>query len=259
MKSLNNQQGFFLLLLNTYPSLCLRLKLKDLLLGETKLSKSAGNFTLVGRRDFVTRDSIVKRRRTTDENLDVVGRRSKEVFLEVVLGDETSLTLPARVSLVNEKVELELLRVLALDILKLLLEQDVILRNVTVEERDLSLVSRVLRDGADELEKRSNTGTTTNKTNFLMLVGRVRVLGNRTLEGNSVVDIQAKNVVTELTSLVSLNKNGKRAGSLKIRNGSVGSNDVAALGSDKFGQKTGSVGETEGFVIGKLKGELLGL
>lgn len=214
---------------------------------------------MVSGRDLVTRDGVVKRRRTADKDVDVVGRRREEVLLKVVLGDETGLTLPVRTSLVNEEVELELLRVLALDFLKLLLKQNVVLRNVTVKERDLGLVGRVLRDSANQLEERSNTGTTTNEANFVVLVGSVRVLGNGTLEGNSVVDVQAKDVVTKLTSLVSLDEDSESAGGIEIRNRSVRSDNIATLRGNILGQKARGVSEAESLVLGELEGKLLGL
>jgi hypothetical protein len=191
--------------------------------------------------------------------VDVVSRRREEVLFKVVLGNETGLTLPVRTSLVNKEVELELLRVLALNLLKLLLKQNVVLRNATIKERDLGLVGRVLGDSVNQLEERGNAGTTANETNLLVLVGKVGVLGNGSLEGDSVVDVQAKDVVTKLTSLVSLDEDSESARGLEIRNGSVRSDDIATLSGDKLGQKTGSVSEAESLVLGELKGEFLGL
>lgn len=233
------------------------LKLENLVLGETKSGKSTGKLTLVGGRDLLARNGLVERRRATDKDLDVLLRGLEEVLLKVLLGDETSLALPAGGGLVKEEVELELLGVLGGNGLKLVLEQNVRLGHVTVEQANLGLVSGILLDGVDELVKRGDTTATTNEADLLVEVGLVGVLGDGSLEGNSIIEVEAEDVVTKLAGLVSLNQELERTGGLEVRDGSVRADHVGALLGDKSGEQAGSVSQAENIVCGELKGELL--
>lgn len=235
------------------------LVLENLFLGESKVLESTNQLTLISRRNLGTRDGVVQRRRSTDEDVDVVGRRSKHVCLQVSLGNETSLTLPVRTSLVDKEVELELVGVLLLNGQKLILQQNIILRNTSVKEVNLGLVFGVLANTLNQLEQRSDTGATSNESNLLVLVGSPRVLGDGSLERNVVIDAEAKDVVAKLSGGVSLNNELEAAGNLKVGNRCVWSNNVVALCSDVFGQKRRGEGKAENRVVRQFKGEFLGL
>lgn len=111
----------------------------------------------------------------------------------------------------------------------------------------------------NQLEKGSDTSTTTNQANLSVLVSSVRVLGDRTLERNGIIGIKTENVVAKLSGLILLDDKLEAARGLKIRDRSIRSNHIRALGSDVLGQKARSVSETQDIISRKLEGEFLGL
>ena len=69
-------------------------------------------------------------------------------------------------------------RVGILKVFELFLEQNVLLRDVAVHERDFGLVGGVVEDGADELVHGGYAGAASDEADVVVLVGRVRVFGN---------------------------------------------------------------------------------
>jgi len=81
----------------------------------------------------------------------VLGRVDGQVLLDHLLGDEADAALPALGRVVEDVVDLELVRVLGRERVELALEEDVGLGDVGVDERQLGLVLRVLERGPDDL------------------------------------------------------------------------------------------------------------
>lgn len=230
-----------------------------MVLGEAKILESTLDLTLISGGNLRARNSLGEGGRTADKNLDIVGRRSKQVLLKVLLGDVTSLTLPRVAGLVDKEVELELFRVLGSNLLELLLEDNVIISNVTVEQVDLGLVSRVLVNGMDELVKRGDTRATTNEANLGVLVSGPGVLGNGALEGNSIAILEGENVVAKLASLVALNHELESANVIEIVDRSVRADDIVTLGCNVLGKKSRGRGKAELLASRKLKSEFSSL
>lgn len=171
------------------------LELVDLVLVVAQLLQDTRQLTLVLRADLVTANSIVEARRSADEDLLVLLLGLRKDGLQEFLGDVALAAGPLLGRLVEEVESLEALGVGVLEILELLLQEDVILADVTVDKSNLGLVLGVLEDLADELVHGSDTGTTGNQGNVLMLVGLPLVFGERALEGKTLVNVHAVQVL----------------------------------------------------------------
>lgn len=249
-----------LLYVHTLIDLATSLELENLVLGETEVLESTVNLTLVGRRDLATGDGLVERRRTADEDLDVVGVGSGRVALDELLGDETALTLPVGGGLVEEVVHVKLLGLGLGDGVDLVLEQNVALGGVTVEKVDLGLVLGVLVDGLDELVQRGDTGSGTNQGDLLVEVGLPLVLDDGTLEGQGLALLELVDVLGHLSLGVRLDDELKLALLVGVGNGGVRSHHVGALGGHVLGEQSGGGGQAQGGVGGgELEDERLGV
>ena len=74
-----------------------------------------------------------------------------QVFLDHLLGDEPDAAGPAFGRVVEDVVDLELVRVLGRELVEFGSEEDVRLVHVGVDQGDVGPVERVLGDGADLL------------------------------------------------------------------------------------------------------------
>jgi hypothetical protein len=80
----------------------------------------------------------------------VLGVRG-QVFLNHLLGDEPDAAGPAFGRVVEDVVDLELVRVLGRELVEFGFQEDVRLVDVGVDQGDVGPVERVLGDGADQL------------------------------------------------------------------------------------------------------------
>lgn len=220
-----------------------------MLLGETKIGEGTSDLTLVGWRNLLTGDGLVERWWTTDKDV-VLGISAWNVGLQPLLGDVTGLSLDTGVLLVEEVGDLDSVRVLRGNLVELLLEQNVVSGLVTVNQVDLGLFLWVLGDLVEKLVQWSDTGTTTNQGNLLKLIWLQWPLNNWTLDGNGVVLLKAKEVVTHLTSLVLLDDKFNSTGLLGVGDWGVWTDNVVTLLGDILEEDTGCSDETRLLVWG---------
>lgn len=230
-----------------------------MLLVVAQLGQSTSNLTLVGWRVLWTRNCLIQRWRTTDEDLRV-GRWRWQVVLQEILGDVTGLTLPSLRSLVDEVVNVNLVLVLSGNLVNLLLQQNILSSQRTVEQVNLGVVLRVLGDLVKQLVQWSNTRTSTNQRDVLELVRLPLPLDNRTLKGNSVIWLQVVNMLGELTLWVSLDDELNGSLLVNVRDWSVRTNDIVSLWSDVLGQNTRSSNQARDIIWAvQLKHIMLGV
>lgn len=128
-----------------------------------------------------------------------------------------------------------------MDFFKLLSQKNIIFSDISIKEIDLSFVLRVLANSMNQLVQRSDTGATSNEANLSVLVSSPRVLANGTLERNSITRAEAKDMVSKLAGLVSLDQELEASISVKVRDGGVGSNNGRTIGINELGQEAGSI------------------
>lgn len=168
---------------NTATVLVIRhLKLVHLVLVVPQLGQNTRQLALVLRAHLGARNRLVHGRRPTHKHLDVPCLGLRQHRLEQLLGHKALVALPLRRGLVERVKGAEALRVRVFEVLELLLEQDVLLRDVAVDERHLGLVVGVVEDGAADLVHGRDAGAAGDERNVLVLVGRPGVLGQWALE-----------------------------------------------------------------------------
>jgi len=171
------------------------LELENLLLAVTQLLQDTSQLTLVLGADLVTADGLVQAGRTADEELDVLLLRLRQNSLQKFLANVALTTGPLLRRVVQDVEGTEALGVGILQVLKLLLQQDIILVDVAEDKGDLGLVLGVLADVTGELVHGGDTSTTGDKSDVVVLVGLPGVLDNGALERKALVNIQRVNVL----------------------------------------------------------------
>lgn len=176
------------------------LELVHLILLVAEVLESTGQLTLVLGADLVSRDGLHQTGRTADEKLDVLVLGLRKNSLEEVLGDVSLVADPLLGGVVEDVESAETLGVGVLEVLELLLEEDVLLGNVAEDECDLGLVVGVVEDGTGELVHGGDSGTAGNEGDVIVLVLLPGVLGERSLDvesltGNKVVDVCAHGTI----------------------------------------------------------------
>lgn len=91
-------------------------------------------------------------------------------------------------------------------VIQLLLEEDLVLGDVSEDKGNLSLILWVVEDGTDELVHWGNTSSTGNQGEVLVEVGRVWILWKRTLELELVSWLESVDVCRHWSSGVFLNE-----------------------------------------------------
>lgn len=94
--------------------------------------------------------------RSADKDLGVALANARDRLLDQLCSDISSGSIPTISSLVNNIGDLELVRVSLSIGIELVLENDVLRRDVGVDKVDLGLVGLVLKNTADDLDHRSN-------------------------------------------------------------------------------------------------------
>lgn len=178
----------------------IRLELVHLVLLVAKLLEGTSQLTLVLGADLVSGDGVHETGRATDKQLDVLVLGLRENSLEELLGDVAAVADPLLGRVVEDIESTETLWEGVLEVLKLLLQKDVLLGDVAKDKGDLGLIVGVVENSASELVHRSDASTTGNEGNVVVLVLLPGVLGQRTLDvetlaGNKVVEVCAHRTV----------------------------------------------------------------
>lgn len=117
------------------------------------------------------------------------------------------------------------------DLVKVLLQQDVLLVNVGEDKVNLSLVLRVLGDGADDLEHGGDSGSSSNHGEGADHVGGVDELSLRTTAADGLTDLQVGEVLGDVTGGVGLDEKVEVTKVGIGRNGSVRANNFLSINS----------------------------
>ena len=171
------------------------LELEDLVLAVAKLGQDTSQLALVLGADLGATDSLVHAGRSADEELDVLLLGLRQNGLQQILVDVALAASPALGRVVQDVEGLEALGVGVLQILQLLLQKDVVLVDIAKHQSNLSLVLGVLEDLASQLVHGSDTSTTRDQADVVVLVSLPRILGKRTLERHALVDVHAVEVL----------------------------------------------------------------
>lgn len=171
-----------------------RLELVHLLSGVAKVLQSTGKLALVLGANLVAGDGLHQSRWSANKDLDVVALGLGENLLQQVLGDEAAATDPVLGGLVQGVERAEALRVSVLELVKLALQQNVLLGDVAEDEGDLGLVVGVLENGSHKLVHGGDTSATSDEGNVVVLVLRPGVLGERALDGKLLAHLEAVDV-----------------------------------------------------------------
>ncbi|KAJ1846335.1 hypothetical protein LPJ57_009042, partial [Coemansia sp. RSA 486] len=163
------------------------LELEHLLLGVAEILQDAADLALavVGR--LGTADQAHHRWRSAHADKDAFSAGSRHVFLHKLLGHIASVALPiTRRCLVDDIMQLELLRMVLSQTIELRTQNNVILRLVGKHQSQLGVVAGILKDMLDQLQHRCDSGAASNHADLLESSSLVRILGDRTLDLQNV-------------------------------------------------------------------------
>jgi len=116
--------------------------------------------------------------RSADKDLGVALANIGDRLFDQLCSDISSGSIPTLGRLVNNVGELELVGVSFGIGIELVLEDDVLRRDIGVDKVNLGLVGLVFENTADDLDHRSNARSSRNQANGLVLVGLQRVFAN---------------------------------------------------------------------------------
>lgn len=235
-------------------------ELVDLVLAITQILEVTNQLTLIPGALLVTTDHVHQAIRSAHENLDVLALGLREDLLEQVLGDVAGLTNPLLGGLVENIESTESLGVGVLQLLELVLEEDVLLGHVADNKGNLGLIIGVLEDGAEELVHGGDTGAAGNAGDVLVLVLLPLVLGEGTLDVETLARDHVVHVAGHGSLLVLLDHEVHESLGVLIRDGGVGTNDgLSSLGGE-LGQDGAARSQSRDLVLlGQLEAEALGV
>lgn len=167
------------------------LELVHLVLAVSEFLEDARQLALVLGADLGSTNGLVHARRTADEDLDVLLLGFRENGLEQLLGDVALAASPLLGRVVQDIERTEPLRVRVFEFLKLLLQEDVLLRDVPEDQRHLGFVLGVLEDGAHKLVQRSDARATGDQGDVFVLIGLPGILWNWALEVQALPYVHA--------------------------------------------------------------------
>lgn len=127
------------------------LELEDLIFRVSQLLQAPLQLTLILRTRLVARDRLIKTRRTTDKDLNILLLRLGQNSLQQVLSNKAFAPLPALWRLVQCVESLEALRICVLELVEFVFEQDVLFADVAEDQAHFCFVFGVLEDAADYL------------------------------------------------------------------------------------------------------------
>jgi hypothetical protein len=112
------------------------------------------------------------------------------VLLDLFLTDKTDTSLPARWRVVQHIVHREASGVFHDEGIKLLLEENVFVIDISVYETETRAVARVLEGCTDDLKHRSDTCTTSNHAKLARQDGAVLELALGSFDANGVANFE---------------------------------------------------------------------
>jgi len=202
------------------------LKLVHLILAVAKLFEIAFQLALVLGALLASTDGLVHARWATDEDLDLVALLGLgQNRLEQFLGDVALAALPYLGWVVEDVEGAEPLRICVLQLFPLLLQQNILLREITIDERDLGLILWVFEDAARSLPHGCDTRSTRNQGDVLELVRGPWVLGDGSLDVQSLAGLHVMHVAGHGTVGVLLNNKVDGALLIDVADGCVWSDD----------------------------------
>lgn len=159
-------------------------------------------------------------------------------YRDHVSGDITNTTSPALRRLVKHIVHAETL-VLSRKRIQILLEQDVLLRDIGKDQINLSAIASLAAadNRLDDLQHGGNASTTGNHTKVPHHVGRVRESALRSTDADGLADGQGSKVLADVTGGVGLDEQVEEARLLVAADGRVAADDflVGAIGLVEHG------------------------
>lgn len=217
--------------------------------------------TLVRGAVLVTRNSLVKTRRSAYEDLDILLSGTRNNSLQQLLGNEALALRPVLRRLVQNVESAEAVGVLVLEVFELLLEQDVVGGDVTKDKSHLGLVLGVLEDGAGELVHGGDAGAAGDQGDVVVLVGLPGVLGDGALHLERLAGGHVVHVLGHDAAGVALDDEVEVAGLVLVGDGGVGADGgLLHLGTLVLGDEGGgNVEARDGIVVVELEAQLLGV
>ena len=122
----------------------------------------------------------------------------------MLLGHEADATVPVGRGVVEHVVDPEAVAMLRRQLVKLLLEQDVVRVDVGINERELSAVEGVLERGMDDLQHGSDARPARDHADFTRERRAVVELSLGALDADLVADFEERQVLGDVTLLVRL-------------------------------------------------------
>ncbi len=113
--------------------------------------------------------------------------------------------------LVKDVLDVEAVRILLSEAVKLLAEKDILLLDVAEYELHISLVSRVVEDAFGHLQHGGNSRAASDKVSLTDGVGLVLVLGRGSLDLHRVANLKLGELLGEVAIRVALHKEVQHA------------------------------------------------
>jgi len=141
--------------------------------------------------------------RTTQQNLDIM-TATREVLLNLVLGDESGTTSPTSRGIVEHVEDREPDGVRGSQLIQFSLEQDILWINVGVNEGDLCLVRRVLESSTDDLEHGSDPGSSSDHSKLTRQVRGIDKFTLGAFDLEFVPNFEERYMAGDVTLLIGL-------------------------------------------------------
>ena len=126
------------------------------------------------------------------------------MLFNVVLGDKTDTTLPARGWVVEDINDLEFLLVDIHEFLEVIPEKDIFFVDIGVNKGDGGAIERVPEGGTDDLNHGRDTGTTSNHAQVADDVGGIDKVAFGALDADIVTNLEEGDVAGNVAFFISL-------------------------------------------------------
>ena len=126
------------------------------------------------------------------------------MFINLILGDKADTARPLLWRVVKDIVYGEAARMCSGEVVEFLLQEDILHINVGVNKAQAGIVRRVLQCSTNDLQHGSNTGATSNHSDFARQGRAVLEEPLGTANSNFVADFQERHVARDVTLLVRL-------------------------------------------------------
>ena len=126
------------------------------------------------------------------------------MLFNVLLGDKTNTTLPARGWVIEDIDDLEFLLVDVHKFLEVIPEKNIFLVNVGINEGDSGAIERVPESSTDDLNHGRNTGTSGDHAQVADKIGGIRKVAFGTLDAYIVANLEEGDMAGNVTLFISL-------------------------------------------------------